>query len=422
MFGLAPSLSRLRTTGQRRSWLRQALITSQLAISLFLLSAAGLLLLSLWHLQNAPLGFNRERVITASFTLPAHRYGQELRPTGWSPRQANFFNELETRLKSVPGAIATAVADSIPPGVAARTAPYVALANPGGKATDPGMAGSVKWRYVSVGYFEALGIPIRRGRDFSVTDRGPGVHNVIVSESLARRLVGDQDPLGKRLGANTVIGVVGDVRNAGLDRAADPEFYQVRKFTGEEIAGSGDDAWWRRATAIVRSNLGERDAKASLRETIRQIDPAVPVKIETMQAQVDTFLTRPRFETSLLLMFALTGLALAGIGLYGLISFLVAERTREIGVRVALGATPGDVAKLVVSDGVRWTAAGAALGIAASGSALRLLQGLLYEVKPIDLRVFLVAIAILMTVAILAAWLPAQRASKLDPMIALRHE
>jgi putative ABC transport system permease protein len=216
--------------------------------------------------------------------------------------------------------------------------------------------------------------------------------------------------------------VAADVRNTGLDRPAEPEFYRVRKYTGDEIAGSGDDAWWRRATAIVRSNLGERDATELLRAAIRQVDPTVPVKVETMEARVDTFLARPRFQTTLLLLFALTGLALTGIGLYGLISFLVVERTREIGVRIALGSTPAEVARLVVSDGACWTAAGAILGIAASGSLLRLLRGLLYDVKVLDLRVFAGAVAILVGVAALAAWLPAHRASRVDPMVALRHD
>ena len=125
-----------------------------------------------------------------------------------------------------------------------------------------------------------------------LVDRAPGVRNVVVSESLARRLVGEGDPTGTRLGANTVIGVAGDVRNAGLDRPSEVEFYQVRKATREGIAGGEDFAWWRRATAIVRSNLGERDAAESLRAAIRQVDPAVPIKLETMEARVDTFLTR----------------------------------------------------------------------------------------------------------------------------------
>jgi predicted permease len=429
VFSLAPSLDRLRAevlageraTGHGRAWPRQVLITSQLAISVVLLAGAGLLLMSLWRLQNTPLGLRREHVATATFTLPAYRYGQDLRPTGWSVRQFNFFNELEARLREAPGAVASAITDSMPPGTAVRTAPY-ALADPGGNGTDPAMSGSVKWRYVSPGYFEALGIPIRRGRSFSEADRAPGLRNIMVNQLLARRLAGDGDPIGKRLGRNTVIGVVGDVRNAGLDRVVDPEFYQVRKSTGEGTPGSGDDAWWRRATAILRSNLSQHDAAESLRVAIRQVDPAVPIKIETMEARVDAFLVRPRFQTILLSLFAFTGVALAGIGLYGLISFLVAERTREIGVRIALGATPGGVAKLMVTDGVRWTAAGAIVGIVASGGLLRFLKGLLYQVNVLDLRVFAAAVTILIAVAILAAWLPAYRASRIDPMVALRHD
>jgi hypothetical protein len=280
--------------------MRQALISSQLAISLVLLAGAGLLLISLWQLQNAPIGFSGQRVVTASFALPAYRYGRDLQRTGWSTQQFNFYNELEARLKEVPGAIATAITDSLPPGTPPRTVPYLAVANPHGNETDPGMSGSVKWRYVTPGYFETLGIPIRRGRSFSDGDRAVGLHNVIVNESLARRILGAGDPIGKRLGRNTVIGVAADVRNAG--------------------------------------------------------------------------------------------------------------------------ATPTEVARLVASDGVRLTAVGAIVGIAASAGLLRLLKGLLYEVSILDVRVFAGAIAVLVAVAILAAWLPAHRASKIDPMVALRHD
>jgi predicted permease len=423
IFGLAPSVDRLRSesltgaraAGYRRSWIRQSLIAGQLAVSLVLLAGAGLLLMSLWRLQNAPLGLNRERVVTATFTLPAYRYAKDA-------TQINFFNALESRLNDVPGAIATAITDSLPPAPGPRTAPYWRLANPTGSVTSPDMSGSVGWRYVSVGYFEALGIAIRRGRAFTDADRAHGLRNVVINESLARRLVGDGDPIGKRLGGNTVIGVAADVRNAGLDRPAQVEYYQVRKADREGIAGSDDFAWPRRGTAIVRSNLSQHEAEESLRVAIRQIDPAVPIKLESMQARLDTFLVRPRFQTTLLLMFALMGLALAGIGLYGLISFLVAERTREIGVRIALGATPREIAGLVVTDGIRWTVVGAVLGIAGSVLLLRVLQGLLYDVKSLDPRVFAAAIAILFAVAFLAAWVPAHRAAKTDPAIALRHD
>jgi len=404
-----------RAAGFRRTWLRQALITSQLSVSLILLAGAGLMLMSLWRLQNVPLGFARERIVTASFTLPVYRYAADA-------RQVNFFNRLEARLRDVPGAIAAAITDTMPPGADARTVPYVAFANPDANLTDPGMSGSVKWRYVTPGYFEALGIPMRRGRGFSDADLQPGVSNIVVSEALARRFFGDREPIGKRLGSGTVVGVAGDVRNAGLDRPADPEFYQVRKPSRQGIPGSGDPAWWRRATAIVRSTLDGRDAAESLRAALRDVDPAVPVQLETIDRQVDRFLARPRFQTTLLSLFAFTGLVLAGIGLYGLISFLVAERTREIGVRIALGATPGDVTRLVVSGGARWTAAGVVAGLGASGLVLRLLQGLLYEVKVLDLRVLAGAAAVLVAVAILAAWIPAYRASRIDPMTALRHD
>ena len=430
VFGLAPSLDRLRAEAlgapraarHRRGWLRPAVIAGQLALSLVLLAGAGLLLMSLWRLQNTPVGFSRQSIVTAAFTLPAYRYGQDLHPTGWSDRQFAFYEQLQERLRDLPGAVSVAISDCMPPGAPSRTAPYVALASPGGNATDRGMSGSVPWRYVSVGYFEALGIPIRRGRSFTEADRAAGLNNVVVNEILARRLVGSGDAVGRRLGRNTVIGVAGDARNAGLDRPAGPEFYMLRKSSGQGTPGSGDDAWWRRATAIVRTKLSQRDAAESLRAAIREVDPAVPVQVETVEAQVDRFLTRPRFQTSLLAMFALTGLALAGIGLYGLISFLTAERTREIGVRMALGATPGAVVELVVSDGLRWTAAGVIAGIAGAAGLLRLLQGLLYEVRVSDFRVFAGAVAVLAAVALAAAWLPAWRASKIDPMAALRHD
>jgi putative ABC transport system permease protein len=422
LFGLAPSLDRLhgeslsaaRTTGHGRRWLREAVITSQLAVSLILLAAAGLLLASLSRLQNVPLGFQPERIVTASFTLPVYRYADDA-------RQMNFFNQLEARLNELP-AVAVAITDSVPPGAGPRTSPYVNFAQPGADITDPGMSGSVKWRYVTPGYFAALGIPIRRGRSFSDADRQPGVRDVVVNESLARRVFGDADPIGQLAGAKRVVGVAANVHNAGLDQAADPEFYIVRKATRDGVPGSGDPAWTRRGTAVLRSTLSERDAAELLRESIQQIDRTVPVKVESMESQVDRFLTRPRFQTALLTMFASTGLALAAIGLYGLISFLVAERTREIGVRMALGATPRNIARMVVADGMRWAAAGVAIGIAASAACLRLLRGMLFEVQVFDPRIFGVAATVLVAVVILAAWLPARRASQTDPMIALRHE
>jgi ABC-type antimicrobial peptide transport system permease subunit len=168
--------------------------------------------------------------------------------------------------------------------------------------------------------------------------------------------------------------------------------------------------------------LPEQAAAESLRSAIQQLDPALPVKVETMRTEVDRFLMRPRFQTTVLTLFAFTGLVLAGIGLYGLISYLVAGRTREIGVRMALGATRGDVMRMVLSDAGRWTLAGVLIGTAASFVSLRLLQTMLYEVKALDARAFIGALIALGTVAALAAWAPARRASRIEPAVTLREE
>lgn len=416
LFGLGPSLHRLRTevlggtrmVNRRRSWIGQTLITGQISVSLVLLTAASLLLMSLWRLQNAPLGFDRERVVTASFTLPQYRYPDEA-------RQLNFFNDLYVRLNALPGTVAAAITDSLPPSEDTRKSP---VAN----KTGSEIIGGNRWRYVTPGYFEALGIPIKLGRAFMDADRHPGKSPVILSERLWRSDVGQADLIGKREWfTGIIVGVAGDVRNNGLASAPDPEFYVVRKTSREGIPGAGP-AWWRRGTAIVRTTLGEQAASGFLRSALQELDPALPVKIETMDSQVDRLLTRPRFQTALLTLFAITGVALAGIGLYGLISFLVAGRTREIGLRIALGATPGDVRKMIVSDAGRWTAAGVVIGIAASAGSLRVLQTMLYEVEALDIRAFAGAVITLTAVAFLAAWIPAHRVSSIEPVIALRDE
>jgi len=427
LFGLAPSLERLRaealgavrTTGRRKTWLRQTLVTAQLSISLILLTCASALLTSLWRLQHSRLGFERERIVTASFTLSRYRYSDEI-------RQLAFFNQLEERLNELPGVSAAAITDTLPPGGDPRSRPYIALRNPGGDSAEQGMGGLVKWRYVTRGYFQSLGIPIRHGRGFSDADRGPGQQAVILSESLSRRLFGSDEAIGKRLVLEepmTVVGLADDVRNSGLTGVSDPEFYILRNNTPNNVyRNQRPPDGWRSATAIVRSQLNEEVAAQLLRDAIQRVDPLVPVALQTMDSQVERFFTRPRFQTLLLSAFAATGLILAAIGLYGLISFLVVLRTREIGVRMALGATPTAVGKLVISDALRWTGVGVAIGAGISAGILRLLERLLFEVKANDVRVFAVATMILVVVATLAAWLPSRRAARIDPMVALRHE
>ena len=419
LFGLGPSFHQLRTemlggarvVRQRRNWFGQTLIIGQIALSLVLLTGAALLLLSFWRLRNAPLGMERERVVTASFVLPEYRYADDA-------RQLQFLKALEERLKDLPGTIAAAIADSLPPGDETRRSPIANQAR-----TE--IIGSVRWRYVTPGYFGALGIPIRMGRSFTEEDRFPGEVAIVVNESLARSQYEKANPVGTRTGRGwprVVVGVAGDVRNNGVSSVPDPEFYVIRRFARDGVPGDSDPAWWRRASAVVRSTLSEAATAAALQSVLHDLDPALPVQIRSMHSHVDRWIVRPRFQTVLLALFAVTGLLLAGIGLYGLISFLVADRTREIGVRMALGASPGSVISMVASDAARWTCAGAVIGLAASAGLVRVLQSLLFEVDALDVRAFIGAAVSLSTVALVAAWLPARRASLIQPVIALRQE
>jgi len=428
-FSLAAIVERLRgenltgsRTTARQTWVRQALVCAQLAISLTLLTGSGLLLASLDRLRNAPLGFGKDDVVTASFILPRARYSD-----GY--RAVNFFNQLEERMKMLPGALASAISDTIPPGNEnERNRPYVGLANPGGNASDPNMGGEVRWRYITPGYFTALGLPIRSGRDFSEADRAMDVKPVIMSQSLAKRLYGPGNPIGKVIASSNpsfvVIGVAADAQNSGLGAASALEMYLVRERAPVGIFANqgGNNCGWCRAVAVVRTSLDERASEYLLRDTIHGLDPSIEVATATMNQHVDRYLVRPRFESVLLSAFALNGLLLAAIGLYGLASFLVAERTREIGIRMALGATRRNVIGLVMADGMRWTAAGAFFGLVCSAGLTRFLRVLLYDVRTDDSRVFVIAALVLSVIAMLATFLPSRHASRIDPMVALRHE
>jgi predicted permease len=428
-FSLAAVVERLRgenltgsRTTARRTWLRQALVCAQLAISLTLLTGSGLLLMSLDKLHDAPLGFRTDGVVTASFIRPRARYSD-------GNRVLNFFNQLEARMKMLPGVVASAISDTIPPGNDnERNRPYVGLANPGGSASDPNMGGEVRWRYVTPGYFAALGVPIKNGRDFTEPDRAMDIKPVIMSQSLAQRLYGAENPVGKVIASSNpsfvVIGVAGDAKNSGPGAIPELEMYLVRERTAVGIFRNqgGNNCGWCRAVAMVWSSLGERAAGDLLRGAIHQLDPSIEVAVATMNQHVDRYLVRPRFESVLLSAFALNGLLLAAIGLYGLASFLVVERTREIGIRMALGAARHDVIKLVMADGVRWTAVGTLFGLACSAGLTRFLRGLLYGVRTNDWRIFAIAALALCMIAMVATFLPSRHASRVDPTVALRHE
>jgi len=283
-----------------------------------------------------------------------------------------------------------------------------------------GTGGMVAWRAVTPGYFSALGIAILRGRAFEEDDRVPGRNSIILSDFLARELFPSENPLGKsmRFGLTgpwrTVVGVAADVKNAGLDAQADPEFYVPWKNEPPQYLGS--------AYLILRTPLNPQTLEKWMHSETASLDPTLPVKIETMSQRVWKLAARPRFNAVLLSIFAAMGVLLAVIGIYGVVGFLVARQTREIGVRMALGATPGAIWKMVMASVARWTLAGALLGLLGSWFASQFLQSLLFQVPARDPWSTGVACAVLLVAAFLAAWIPAGRAMRVDPMVALRYE
>jgi putative ABC transport system permease protein len=393
--------------------LRQTLVTAQIGVSLVLLASAGLLMRSLWNLQSVPLGMDTQSVLTAEISLAEYRYAQPA-------KQLAFFQELEARLAPLPGVSALGLSDSLPPSGALRATFLSAIEIAGQPRSTEGTGGMIGYRFVTPNYFSALGIPVVRGRNFQAEDRSANYHSVILSEALSKRLFPNADAVGKsfRFGRQarwrTIVGVAGDVKNDGLAVAASPEFYLPWK---EE-----PDGYFRTAHVILRTPMSTLALAPWIRSEAAAIDPTVPVTIEAMGQRVGKLADRPRFNAVLLSLFAGMGVLLAGIGIYGLVGFLVVQQTREIGVRMALGATPQGIMKMVFSNVARWTVAGAVTGILGAWFCSRLLESLLFGVRAHDPLLLGLALFILLVVAFLAAWIPARRAMRVDPIIALRYE
>ena len=429
-FGLVPALGSRsgetltggRSVDARSGLLRQSLAAAQIAVSLVLLTAASLLLQSFRNVEAVPLGMQSEHVLTASMSLGEASYPQP------EQRQA-FFEQLETRLSSMPGADAFALSDEIPPSGRMHAKPYNGLEVYGEPRQGDEAGGMVGWRIVTPGYFSALRIPIIRGRGFNETDRTPNESLIVVSRTLAQRLLGNRDALRARIRLEpdgpwyTVIGVAENVKNAGVLAEADPEYYVVRKHEiGAAASGDRSPTLDRRASIIVRSSLAPATIANWIREQVSALDPTLPVEIETMNERVGKLAARPRFNASVLTIFAVIGVLLAAIGLYGVVSFLIAQRTQEIGIRMALGATPRDITRLVLARASRWTGAGILLGLIGSLAAGRVMAVVLYQVSGGDARTLAESMAILAAIALLAAWIPSRRAARIDPVEALRRE
>jgi predicted permease len=418
--GLLPAWERLsaaalagwHSTGGGRLWARPALVATQVAISLVLLTGASLLVRSLWKLESESLGFQPRRVVTAAFTLNRHRYNS-------AEKQNAFYAEVERQLARIPGVSRFALSDTIPPSGGMRGRPFSNM-RIAGHLPLPEQGGMVAFRYVTPGYFRALGIPILAGRDFDEKERSGTETPLILSQSLAQRMFPAENPLGQQIDLDVnghwlpVVGVAGDVKNSGLTDAPQPEYYRLRMYRSDALGLSG--------VALLQTPLDAGALERWVRRQMAAIDPALPVSIETIETKVERLSQRARFLAALIALFAAFGLLLAAIGLYGVLSFLVAQRTREIGVRIALGATPGQIARMAVHQAGLWTLAGMAAGWAASAALGRIARGALFQVSPFDPLSLAAAALVLAMAAALAAWRPARRAAQVDPAVSLREE
>ena len=411
--------------GSRRARFRQILLVAQVGLTVILVAGAMLFLRSLRNLQTRPLGMNTQNVVTAQISLGQERYAQ-------APQRLSFFEQLEQRLKAQPGFSSVALADSLPPNPPARTMPFIALHTDGNRplSADQGIGGIVGWRSVTPEYFSTLGIRLLRGRSFTEADRNPGTGAMILNAALAEKLYPGQDPLGEIIrfrlddqnfsAAYAVVGVTANTQNQGLTGRVGPEYYMVRRHNVDDIIFRYPNS--ERVDIVVRSALDPQAVATELREAVSAMDPTLPVQISTLRQSVYQLSERPRFSTVLLLIFAAMALVLAAVGIYGLISTLVSQRTQEIAICMALGANPGLVTRHTMLQSLPWIASGIGVGTACALVGSRWVNALLFGIKGNDPATLTLAIAALLAVAAVAAYLPARRAAKVDPMVALRYE
>jgi len=424
LFGLAPALQTAKSdlntvmkqggrssVGSARPLLRNTLVAGELALATILLIGAGLLMQSLLRLQQVRLGFQTDRLLTFQLSLPQSKYPDKTK--AWA-----FYQALLPNLRSVPGVRAAAVCSGIPLGAGNyNTTP----ATPMGKSLlPPGTAIPIDWRTISPGYFSAMEIPLVRGRYFTDQD-GPDTPPVmLISQTAAQRLWGPEDPVGHiiRLGSNknvtqfTVVGVVGDVRSTALSRDPSPTMYFPAA-----------NRMWPLMDIVVRTQMEPMSAISAVRQKIHELDSELPMStIRTMDQWVTSNAVQPRLNSVLLAVFAMVALLIAAIGIFGVLTYSVNQRTREIGVRMALGAQRTNVLRLVVREGMLVALAGIGAGLAGAIALSRLLATLLFGVNARDFATFATVTAVLVIVALISCYLPARRATRVDPIIALRYE
>ena len=424
LFGIAPALQMVRgnthaslkdgsrggSESSRRQRLGRALVTLEIALAVMVVIGAALLFQAL---RNVDAGFEPEHVLAVDLSVPSSRYDAQATTA--------FYQQLVARLASLPGVRVAAAASDLPPAAGGNNWD-IEIA---GRPPVPGQAApSPHVRAVTSGYFTTLGVGLVGGRLFSSTDVGTSSPVAIVNETLARTVWPNANPIGQQIRFSpkmpwvTVVGVVRDVRSMGLSEPAPAELFVVHEQM-PAIAGNTERTMY----AVLRTERDPLTLAAPARRVVRELDPLLAITgVRSMPEMMELSVARPRFTMLLLSVFAVVAFTLAAIGVYGIMSYAVKRRTREIGIRMALGARPNDVLNLVVGQGMRLTLVGVALGIGGALLATRILTRLLYGVSATDPATF-TAIAMLITaVAFAASWVPARRATRTDPTLALREE
>jgi len=423
LFGLAPlaqfagdtqtalkSATGRSTATASAHWLRRAMVVSELALALMLLVGAGLMVRTFWKLQQVNIGLDPSRVVTMRVAV-----AQTQMPEPAAVRQ--LWDRLQARVQSIPGVEAVSVANGLPPMRALN-------------ADDTDIEGYVKkpggpdgnisfYMGVSPGYFEMMRIPILEGRALDARDTADANGAVVVNQTMARAFYGMDSPIGRRIrrGGNgkwsTIVGLAADVKNAGVDKPAGTEVYFSHQQAGAV----------RGMYLLVKTPGSPQAIVSAVRAQIAQVDPTLPVsQVLPMSEVIDAATTRPRFLTVLLSLFSFIAVSLAAVGIYGVMAYTVAQRTQEFGIRMAVGAEGSDVLWLVLSQGMKIGLTGVALGAAGAFALTRLLRQLLFGIDSFDPATFAVTGVLLTFVILAACYIPARRATRIDPIVALRYE
>jgi predicted permease len=421
IFGLAPALNSSRidliealkaggrnaTAGAQGHRLRSLLVIVEMGLALILLVGASLMIQSFLHLQQVTPGFETDHRLVMEISLPANSYPREQRPA--------FFQQLLERTRTLPGVEAIAAAKHLP-----LTGDNMNFAfDIEGRPFPAGKSPGADCRFVTPDYFRAMAIPLIQGRVFSDDDAPQSPHVLIINERMARRFFPHEDPVGKRLvlGINNftgqIVGIVADVKHVGLDAEANDEIY----------AAYSQAPFWTDMNLIVKTAGDPMSVAGSIRNELGNLDRHVPIgKVRTMESIAAESVAQPRFRTLLLSLFGVVALLLASVGIYGVMSYAVTQRTQEIGIRMALGAQISDVRRMVITHGMTMAVIGVVSGVAGAFVLTRLIASLLFGVAPTDVATFAGVSIGLAAAALVACYVPARRASKVDPLVALRYE